>query len=102
MCSATLMKRDLALPSSAGNLIDDCSIRVTIISLIFTHFSLISYRTEVLQNVHLIIGEEMDAESMEALTQQIYTAHSGLLGKGLALSQLPSIHEALEGNLPFR
>ncbi len=39
---------------------------------------------------------------MEAITQQIYTSHSGLLGKGLALSQLPNIHEALEGNLPFR
>ena len=45
---------------------------------------------------------EVDAESMEAITQQIYTSHSGLLGKGLALSQLPTIHEALEGNLPFR
>lgn len=39
---------------------------------------------------------------MEAVTQQIYASHSGLLGKGLALSQLPTIHEALEGNLPFR
>lgn len=34
--------------------------------------------------------------------QQTYTSHSSLLGKGLALSQLPTIHEALEGNLPFR
>lgn len=44
----------------------------------------------------------MDVESMEYVTQQIYAAHSGLLGKGLALSQLPTIYEALEGNLPFR
>lgn len=44
----------------------------------------------------------MDADSMESITQQIYTAHTGLLSKGLALSQLPTIHEALEGNLPFR
>ncbi|XP_046440285.1 E3 ubiquitin-protein ligase MYCBP2-like isoform X2 [Daphnia pulex] len=63
MCSATLMKRDLALPQSRG--------------------------------------DEMDADSMESITQQIYTAHTGLLSKGLALSQLPTIHEALEGNLPF-
>ncbi|KAK4016037.1 hypothetical protein OUZ56_031000 [Daphnia magna] len=63
MCSATLMKRDLALPQSRG--------------------------------------EDMDVESMEYVTQQIYAAHSGLLGKGLALSQLPTIYEALEGNLPF-
>jgi hypothetical protein len=39
---------------------------------------------------------------MESMSQQIYAAHSGLLSKGLALSQLPTIHEALEGNLPFR
>lgn len=39
---------------------------------------------------------------MDTIVQQIYAAHSTLLGKGLALSQLPTIHEALEGNLPFR
>ena len=52
--------------------------------------------------MYSISGDEMDADSMESITQQIYTAHAGLLSKGLALSQLPTIHEALEGNLPFR
>lgn len=33
--------------------------------------------------------------------EQVCKAHSGLLGKGLALSHSPTILEALEGNLPL-
>jgi len=32
---------------------------------------------------------------------QVCKAHSGILGKGLALSHSPTILEALEGNLPL-
>lgn len=46
--------------------------------------------------------EEVDVESTEAVVQHVYTQHSSLLGKGLALSHLPTVHEALEGNLPIR
>ena len=36
------------------------------------------------------------------MTQRNYSGQNSLLGKGIALSQLPTIHEALEGNLPLR
>jgi len=39
---------------------------------------------------------------MESMTQRNYSGQNSLLGKGIALSQLPTIHEALEGNLPLR
>ena len=32
---------------------------------------------------------------------QVFGAHSGLLGKGFALSHPPTIHQALEGSLPL-
>lgn len=32
---------------------------------------------------------------------QVCKSHSGILGKGLALSHSPTILEALEGNLPL-
>ncbi|XP_032812561.2 E3 ubiquitin-protein ligase MYCBP2 isoform X3 [Petromyzon marinus] len=44
---------------------------------------------------------EEDIEFVEDSALQVYKAHSGLLGKGLALSHPPSILEALEGTLPL-
>lgn len=35
------------------------------------------------------------------ISHQVCKAHSGILGKGLALSHSPTILEALEGNLPL-
>ncbi|XP_041356631.1 E3 ubiquitin-protein ligase MYCBP2-like isoform X3 [Gigantopelta aegis] len=47
--------------------------------------------------------EELDdeIEIIEEGAQLVYNAHSNLLGKGFALSQPPTIIQALEGNLPF-
>lgn len=39
---------------------------------------------------------------MFSFIQQVCKTHSGILGKGLALSHSPTILEALEGNLPLQ
>ncbi|XP_035377143.1 E3 ubiquitin-protein ligase MYCBP2 isoform X9 [Electrophorus electricus] len=51
----------------------------------------------------LPIGNELeeDLEILEEASLQVCKAHSGILGKGLALSHSPTILEALEGNLPL-
>ena len=57
--------------------------------------------------MHLICGFstgnelEEDLEILEEASLQVCKSHSGILGKGLALSHSPTILEALEGNLPL-
>uniref|UniRef100_A0A8C2APB2 E3 ubiquitin-protein ligase MYCBP2 n=1 Tax=Cyprinus carpio TaxID=7962 RepID=A0A8C2APB2_CYPCA len=55
------------------------------------------------KDLALPIGNELeeDLEILEEASLQVCKAHSGLLGKGLALSHSPTILEALEGNLPL-
>ncbi|XP_030799580.1 E3 ubiquitin-protein ligase MYCBP2 isoform X16 [Camarhynchus parvulus] len=45
---------------------------------------------------------EEDLEILEEAALQVCKAHSGILGKGLALSHSPTILEALEGSLPLQ
>nr|XP_033805293.1 E3 ubiquitin-protein ligase MYCBP2 isoform X3 [Geotrypetes seraphini] len=45
---------------------------------------------------------EDDLEIVEEAALQVCKSHSGILGKGLALSHSPTILEALEGNLPLQ
>ncbi|XP_059573809.1 E3 ubiquitin-protein ligase MYCBP2 isoform X17 [Alligator mississippiensis] len=45
---------------------------------------------------------EEDLEILEEAALQVCKSHSGILGKGLALSHSPTIIEALEGNLPLQ
>ncbi|XP_067149161.1 E3 ubiquitin-protein ligase MYCBP2 isoform X16 [Apteryx mantelli] len=45
---------------------------------------------------------EEDLEILEEAALQVCKSHSGILGKGLALSHSPTILEALEGNLPLQ
>ncbi|KAL9867098.1 E3 ubiquitin-protein ligase MYCBP2 isoform 14-T14 [Geothlypis trichas] len=45
---------------------------------------------------------EEDLEILEEAALQVCKAHSGILGKGLALSHSPNILEALEGSLPLQ
>ncbi|KAI5729573.1 hypothetical protein M8J76_004011 [Diaphorina citri] len=50
-------------------------------------------------------GEELDeewGESLEDLMENVYSKHSQLLSKGFALSSIPTIHQALDGVLPYR
>ncbi|GFY47108.1 hypothetical protein TNIN_284731 [Trichonephila inaurata madagascariensis] len=48
------------------------------------------------------VGEiEEDMELVEELSQQVYRNHSTLLSKGFALAHPPTVHQALEGVLPF-
>ncbi|KAK7074361.1 hypothetical protein SK128_003911 [Halocaridina rubra] len=49
-------------------------------------------------------GDELDEEMelVEDLTLQVYRSHPGLLSKGFALSHPPTIHQALDGVIPFR
>lgn len=48
------------------------------------------------------VGEfEEDLDLIDELAQQVYKNHSSLLSKGFALAHPPTIHQALEGNLPF-
>uniref|UniRef100_A0A4W5M9H3 RCR-type E3 ubiquitin transferase n=1 Tax=Hucho hucho TaxID=62062 RepID=A0A4W5M9H3_9TELE len=55
------------------------------------------------KDLALLIGNELeeDLEILEEASLQVCKAHSGILGKGLALSHSPTILEALEGNLPL-
>ncbi|XP_051563854.1 E3 ubiquitin-protein ligase MYCBP2 isoform X5 [Myxocyprinus asiaticus] len=55
------------------------------------------------KDLALPIGNELeeDLEILEEASLQVCKSHSGLLGKGLALSHSPTILEALEGNLPI-
>uniref|UniRef100_A0A8D8RF51 RCR-type E3 ubiquitin transferase n=1 Tax=Cacopsylla melanoneura TaxID=428564 RepID=A0A8D8RF51_9HEMI len=49
-------------------------------------------------------GEELDedcGDSMEDLMENVYSKHSQLLSKGFALSSIPTIHQALDGVLPY-
>ncbi|KFO34057.1 Putative E3 ubiquitin-protein ligase MYCBP2 [Fukomys damarensis] len=52
----------------------------------------------------LPVGNELeeDLEILEEAALQVCKTHSGILGKGLALSHSPTILEALEGNLPLQ
>ncbi|XP_051636342.1 E3 ubiquitin-protein ligase MYCBP2 isoform X13 [Manacus candei] len=45
---------------------------------------------------------EEDLEIVEEAALQVCKSHSGILGKGLALSHSPTILEALEGSLPLQ
>ena len=45
---------------------------------------------------------EEDMDLVEEQAQQVYKAHSALLGKGFALSAPPTISQALDAVLPFR
>ncbi|XP_063604995.1 E3 ubiquitin-protein ligase MYCBP2-like, partial [Penaeus indicus] len=50
-----------------------------------------------------IAGDELDEdmELVEEMSLQVYRAHPGLLSKGFALSHPPTIHQALDGVIPF-
>ncbi|XP_073470388.1 E3 ubiquitin-protein ligase MYCBP2 isoform X11 [Aquarana catesbeiana] len=56
------------------------------------------------KDLALPIGSELeeDLEIVEEAALQVCKTHSGILGKGLALSHSPTILEALEGNLPLQ
>ncbi|CAH1132864.1 unnamed protein product [Ceutorhynchus assimilis] len=50
-----------------------------------------------------VVGDEGDAdmESAESVATQIFSDHSSLLSKGLALSSPPTVTQALDGMLPY-
>uniref|UniRef100_A0A8C2YGI1 E3 ubiquitin-protein ligase MYCBP2 n=1 Tax=Coturnix japonica TaxID=93934 RepID=A0A8C2YGI1_COTJA len=56
------------------------------------------------KDLALPIGNEFeeDLEILEEAALQVCKSHSGILGKGLALSHSPTILEALEGSLPLQ
>ena len=49
-------------------------------------------------------GDDLDEEMemVEDMSLQVYRAHPGLLSKGFALSHPPTIHQTLDGVIPFR
>ncbi|CAL4105683.1 unnamed protein product, partial [Meganyctiphanes norvegica] len=51
-----------------------------------------------------IPGDELDEdmELVEEMSLQVYRSHPSLLGKGFALSHPPTIHQTLDGVIPFR
>ncbi|KAH9488940.1 E3 ubiquitin-protein ligase mycbp2 [Bulinus truncatus] len=65
MCCSALMKKDIPLPSTNMDEIDE------------------------------------DMEIIEEGARKVFEKHSSLLEKGFALSQPPTIYQALEGNLPL-
>ncbi len=91
MCAASLMKGGLSLPSSTGLSIFkqkcvDCNWHIT------------------WHNCVSCIGDdgEVDVDLMEDVARRVSTMNSSWLGKGLQVSLRPTVHEALEGNLPYR
>ncbi|XP_067419374.1 E3 ubiquitin-protein ligase MYCBP2 isoform X7 [Emydura macquarii macquarii] len=56
------------------------------------------------KDLALLVANEFeeDLEILEEAALQVCKSHSGILGKGLALSHSPTILEALEGNLPLQ
>ncbi|XP_074033015.1 MYC binding protein highwire isoform X2 [Leptinotarsa decemlineata] len=50
-----------------------------------------------------VIGDEadIDMEMAENIASDIFSRHSPLLSKGLALSSPPTVHQALDGMLPY-
>ena len=52
----------------------------------------------------ILKGDELDEdmEIVEELSLQVYKAHPALLSKGFALSHPPTIHQTLDGIIPFR
>ncbi|KAE8626022.1 hypothetical protein XENTR_v10006480 [Xenopus tropicalis] len=56
------------------------------------------------KDLALPVGSELeeDLEIVEEAALQVCKTHSGILGKGLALSHSPTILEALEGSLPLQ
>eukprot|EP00079_Xenopus_tropicalis_P033557 XP_017947328.1 PREDICTED: E3 ubiquitin-protein ligase MYCBP2 [Xenopus tropicalis] len=63
-----------------------------------------SFYVEKLNFQFIFIGSELeeDLEIVEEAALQVCKTHSGILGKGLALSHSPTILEALEGSLPLQ
>ncbi|KAG8222419.1 hypothetical protein J437_LFUL004878 [Ladona fulva] len=47
-------------------------------------------------------GRSLDLEAIEEQAQRVFAEHSSLLGMGFALSNPPTIVQALDGTLPFR
>lgn len=49
-------------------------------------------------------GDDLDddLELVEELALQVYRAHPTLLSRGFALSHPPTIHQTLDGVIPFR
>nr|CAH7734761.1 unnamed protein product [Callosobruchus chinensis] len=45
---------------------------------------------------------DLDIDTAENIASEIYMRHSSLLSKGLALSSPPTVHQALDGMLPYR
>lgn len=41
-------------------------------------------------------------QAVEDFAMQVYMAHPALLSKGFALSHPPTIHQTLDGVIPFR
>ncbi|XP_070552183.1 E3 ubiquitin-protein ligase MYCBP2-like isoform X2 [Ptychodera flava] len=44
---------------------------------------------------------EEDIDALEETSQQIFSNHSSLLSKGFAMNSPPTVHQALDGNLPL-
>ncbi|KAJ8916891.1 hypothetical protein NQ315_013359 [Exocentrus adspersus] len=64
MCTSSLIKKDLLLPSIEGE-------------------------------------NHIDIETAEIIASEIWSQHSSLLAKGLALNSPPSVQQALDGTLPY-
>lgn len=45
---------------------------------------------------------EVDVESAESIASEIFSHHGRLLSKGLSLSTIPTVQQALDGILPYR
>lgn len=54
--------------------------------------------------VRVSSGDDLDddLELVEELALQVYRAHPTLLSRGFALSHPPTIHQTLDGVIPFR
>jgi hypothetical protein len=73
------------------------------VSLVYINIPLAMVLFSNLLKMCLAVEEvDEDIEAVEEVAQQVYSQNSALLGKGFALASPPTIHQALEGVLPFR
>ncbi|KAJ8975749.1 hypothetical protein NQ317_015371, partial [Molorchus minor] len=51
---------------------------------------------------HTVNDEDVDMDMAETVALEVFMQHGSLLSKGLALSSPPTVHQALDGMLPYR
>ncbi|KAK2118961.1 E3 ubiquitin-protein ligase mycbp2 [Saguinus oedipus] len=99
VCAAALMKKDLALP--IGNELEE-DLEILEEAALQTRDSDVLLSENHCQPHTETISDGGNFASNSEISYSVCKTHSGILGRGLALSHSPTILEALEGSLPLQ